>query len=715
VAERKAERHRALWPSERLAEGLTALAAVAGLQLREPRAAPRVTGGAGVELERSIEQLARAFEVQLEPVECTIADVRDTLTRAGPALLHIEHEQGAGFLLLLDQRRRRARCLAPSGKLVSLELDELASQLRASVGGSVRRCFERLETELEDAGLTEHERSAVGQRLLEDELGHAVIRDRCWLLRPPTHRAGRLTSGPRRLLRDLGTMVVAHYLQWLLIALAWAVLGRGLLSGRSDAGWLAAWVLALLGASLMALISGWAQARASVDLGRAIKRKLLLGVLRLDLDRLRGGGAGRFLGRVIESESLESQALFGAFTTLLAVVELSVAMAVLASSGAGPTPPIALALTLIAALLLVALQRRRTRNWASLRLRMSEELTERVLGHRTRRVQQRPAHWHEGEDELLERYLHRSSSLDRVGLWLGALPQAWLLFGLCVLLVPLVAGGAPLDRVSLAIGLGGVLLGQRALSNAVLGANSLIDASVAWYEVAEFVHAAAEAPRHSAIRALDELEREPSESSPILRAHELEFRFPGRTEPQLQGCCFDIGAGDRVLLCGASGAGKSTLAALLGRLRTPNGGLLLLRGIDHRTLCVEDWRRRVVVVPQAHDNHIFAGTLAFNLLLGRRWPAHAEDRRAAEEVCRALGLGELLERMPSGLDQLVGETGWKLSQGEQARVALARALLQEPEVLVLDESFAALDPQTLDQALAYVRSRALALIVIAHP
>ena len=87
----------------------------------------------------------------------------------------------------------------------------------------------------------------------------------------------------------------------------------------------------------------------------------------------------------------------------------------------------------------------------------------------------------------------------------------------------------------------------------------------------------------------------------------------------------------------------------------------------------------------------------------------------AEAVCRELGLGPLLDRMPAGLGQMVGETGWQLSHGERSRLFIARALLQSSDLLLLDESFAALDPPTLDHAMTCVLRRARALLIIAHP
>jgi ABC-type multidrug transport system fused ATPase/permease subunit len=173
--------------------------------------------------------------------------------------------------------------------------------------------------------------------------------------------------------------------------------------------------------------------------------------------------------------------------------------------------------------------------------------------------------------------------------------------------------------------------------------------------------------------------------------------------------------GDRLLLEGPSGGGKSTLASVLAGCRPPDSGLLLLDGLDPETLGAAGWRRRVVLVPQFHDNHVLMGTFAFNALMGRRWPPRRGDLEEAEQVCRSLGLGPLLERMPSGLQQAVGDTGWQLSHGERSRLYIARAMLQGADVLILDESFAALDPRTLEQTLAYVLEKAPTLLVIAHP
>lgn len=201
----------------------------------------------------------------------------------------------------------------------------------------------------------------------------------------------------------------------------------------------------------------------------------------------------------------------------------------------------------------------------------------------------------------------------------------------------------------------------------------------------------------------------------VLEAHDLVVRYPGRQAPVLRECSLMIRRGDSVLLEGSSGGGKSTLVAVLSGLRHPESGVLLAGGLDHATLGETGWRRRLVAVPQYHDNHILAAPLAFNLLIGRRWPPTPDDLQDAEEVCHGLGLGALLDRMPGGLMQMVGDTGWQLSHGERSRVCVARALLQGGDLLLFDESFAALDPPTLQRCLAYTLRRAPTVLVVAHP
>ncbi len=338
-----------------------------------------------------------------------------------------------------------------------------------------------------------------------------------------------------------------------------------------------------------------------------------------------------------------------------------------------------------------------------------------MVGHRTRLAQERPSDWHEDEDQSVESYLGLSQEMDRDAVYLKSLiPRGWLIVGIACLIPAFTAGDISTAR--LAIGIGGVLFAYKAFWKLVRGLADLGEAIVAWGNVAPLFHAAARSKMRvpPGLAARGEA-AEPVREGRLLEARELTFRYQGRPEPVLRGCDLSISVGDRLLLEGHSGSGKSTLAALLVGLRSPDAGLLLLGGLDRQSLGDWAWRRRTAAAPQFHENHVFTETLAFNLLMGRDWPPRARDLEEAEEVCRALGLGEMLDRMPAGLLQMVGESGWQLSHGEKSRLYIARALLQKSELVLFDESFAALDPENLGRALGYVLERAPTLLVVAHP
>ena len=344
------------------------------------------------------------------------------------------------------------------------------------------------------------------------------------------------------------------------------------------------------------------------------------------------------------------------------------------------------------------------------RLRMTNALVERVAGHRTRLAQEHPTRWHEEEDRSLEDYTARSSALDRwVPTLLVTLPRSWLLFGASVLAPSFVDGTS---ATSLAISLGGVLVAGLALRRFADGLSQLSGAAIGWREASPLFHAAADRPLTPAIS--DDARAGPGAAA-ALEVRDLAYAYPGGSGPVLTGCSLHARAGDRLLLEGPSGGGKSTFASLVAGLRTPTGGLVLVDGLDRRTLGAHGWRQRVVAAPQFHENHVFCETFAFNLLMGRRWPPTDADLDQAEAIARELSLGDLLDRMPAGLMQLVGEGGWQLSHGERGRLFMARALLQGSRAMILDETFAALDPETLQQTLECVLRRAPTLLVIAHP
>jgi len=240
----------------------------------------------------------------------------------------------------------------------------------------------------------------------------------------------------------------------------------------------------------------------------------------------------------------------------------------------------------------------------------------------------------------------------------------------------------------------------------------IAQAAMSWRQIVPLLEAAQRATLTPTL-AIPPTEQDTT--PPVLLARDLVFRYHDRGEAILQECSLTIREGERYLLEGPSGGGKSTLATVLSGLRLPESGLLLLRGLDPQTVGPRVWRQRIVMALQFQENYLFSETFGFNLLLGRAWPPAPDDWREAETICRELGLGPLLERMPKGFDEPIGENGWQLSQGESSRLYIARALLQKADLVILDESFGTLDPESLNRAIRCVLQRARTLVVIAHP
>jgi ATP-binding cassette subfamily B protein len=178
----------------------------------------------------------------------------------------------------------------------------------------------------------------------------------------------------------------------------------------------------------------------------------------------------------------------------------------------------------------------------------------------------------------------------------------------------------------------------------------------------------------------------------------------------LRGVSFSVPRGARVALVGPSGAGKSTTLALIERFYDPTEGAILVGGRDIRTLGRDELRAQLGYVEQ--DAPTLAGTIADNLRLA----SPAASDQDCERVLRAVNLGEIVERSALGIDAPVGESGVMLSGGERQRLAIARALLAAPPILLLDESTSSLDglnEQRMRDAIDAVAS-GRTLVVIAH-
>jgi ATP-binding cassette subfamily B protein len=700
------------WPVSRLGEAIGALARRSGLKPQAVTVPPPPEGllqPDNVALERWMEGAADWLGVEAELIEAPYAELPRMLHACGPCLLRL-HWNGPLFLLVLQGGGRQVTVLGPDLEARRVPAETLRSLLCWDIEAPLLPDFDRIAA---TAGVRRSRQRRMRNALLRDRIRDVNVR-RCWHLRLAPGASFLAQLRRAGLGRGLLILVGAHAAAYGLWLLSWWAVGRGALSDRLDPGLLLAWGLLLLTLVPLRLLTTWVGGTLAIGASGLLKRRLLAGALLVDADAMRHEGVGQLLGRVIEAEQVESLGLGGGLLGFVAVVELIAAAGVLGLGAGGAWHAVLLVAWAGLCVALGARYALRRARWTDTRLELTNDLVERMVGHRTRLAQESPERWHDGEDRAQERYLEQSRQLDRAQVLIEAfLPRGWLVLGVAGLANAFVRGDA--SPAALAVGLGGVLLAYRALRTLLLALSQLTGAAIAWRRVAPLFQAAVRAERALPTASGGQPREAREDSGPLVEAHGLVFRYQERRAPVLRGCDLRIHPGDRLLLEGPSGGGKSTLGALLTGLRLPEEGVLLLDGLDRRTLGPEGWRRRVVAAPQFQENHVLTGSLSFNLLMGRSWPPRPGDLDAALEVCRALGLGELVERMPAGLEQVVGETGWQLSHGERSRLYIARALLQGADLVVLDESFGALDPETLRQALRCVLERAPTVLVIAHP
>jgi ATP-binding cassette subfamily B protein len=196
-----------------------------------------------------------------------------------------------------------------------------------------------------------------------------------------------------------------------------------------------------------------------------------------------------------------------------------------------------------------------------------------------------------------------------------------------------------------------------------------------------------------------------------LRFEGVGFRYPGSAEPVLDGVDLDLAPGETVALVGATGSGKTTLTALVGRLHDASAGRVTLDGVDVRDLPLGQLRG--VVATAFEDATLFSMSVRENLTLGR---PDATDADVAEAL--RVAQAEFVHDLPWGLSTRIGEQGLSLSGGQRQRLALARAVLGRPSVLVLDDPLSALDVHTealVERALRDVLAGTTALVVAHRP
>jgi len=639
--------------------------------------------------------------------ETTYTHLSGTLTAAGTALLRVPGDEEQRFLVCVAVKRKRLLLLGPDHAVRAISVEEVRAVIARPFEAAVEKDIERLLRSNESL----RSDGSVRASLLTARLQHVRI-EAGWLVRVPARGSLRQQIVDLKLRGVVARLLVTHVASQAAWICAWIAVGAEALQGRLDSGRLlgAGLILALF--AVCAIGADRLHSTLALRLGVLLRRRLLEGALALDARSARSEGVGQFLGRIYEAQAVEALSVGGGLSAAIGAIEWIAALVVLMLAGGTWTLP---GLLVSFAGMCAVLQRRcwsKRGQWTATRRGLTRHLIESMVGHRTHLAQSDAAIWRDEEDRRLRDYLQTSRSLDST-MWVSALlPRAWLVAA-AVAFGWLFVAGAPAPR--LAITIAGILLGFESLRHLALGLPQIAGAWMALDEVAPLLKAAGTKPAEGDPSLSAAGTYDCRSGATLVEAQQLVIRAAGTDRPLLNETSFSVHHGDRVLLEGPSGGGKSTLAALLAGLRKPDRGVLLLGGLDLATLGESAWRRRISLAAQFHENHIVSETLAFNLLMGRQWPATAADFTLAESICRELGLGDLLDRMPAGLDQVVGESGWQLSHGEKSRIYIARALLQDAELVILDESLAALDPENLNLTLRCVFQRARSVLVVAHP
>ncbi|MGB1249010.1 MAG: ATP-binding cassette domain-containing protein [Candidatus Promineifilaceae bacterium] len=688
------------WTKADLGNGIHLLAQRAGLS-----AGASNEGSVSAETS-TIPHLAASLGLTAQAVNWRYRDYRMLLQLAAPAVLQVEISAEIRYLLLLRRGQKQITLLTPDQKQVRLPIATLLAPLQAQEAGSLGAEADAL---LAKTQLPSDRIPIARAALLAEQLNGKQLSG-CWLLQPAANASLWQRLRQTRLMRHLLTIFSTAVTQQALTLGAWYMIGRSALRQHFEPFVVAAWILLLLTVIPVQMTGLWAQSVLALDTGKLFRSRLLRGILNLRPNDIRHQGSGQFLERVMQTESFQSLLLGGGLTILLALIQLVSAFVVLSLGAGGWLHAFSLAGWMMLTGLVIARYTFAYNRWSDTYRSLTNDLVERMVGQRTRLAQASQATWHVAEDAQLEQYQQTTQQVDRWQLVLNALVnRGWLVVGLAGIALPFVSETP--DATHLAISLGGIVLASGALSAISAGVLSLARVMKTWRDIGPLLQAAATSAENREIV----LDTTASAGGALVVARDIEFNYRPNAKPVFSGINLDIAHGDRLLLEGASGGGKSTFASLLMGLRQPTSGLLLLHGLDQPTMGLTNWRQRVVAAPQFHENHILTETFAFNLLMGRRWPATEEDLRAAAQICYELGLGDLLERMPSGMQQMIGEGGWQLSHGERSRLFIARTLLQNADLIVLDESFAALDPANLRLAIECVLRRAPTLLVIAHP
>lgn len=637
-------------------------------------------------------------------VAFSLGELEQKAQKLGPCIIKLsDSKQQPGYLVIVKTSKKSIQVITPNASKQQLTpvqlLDSVITWLRDNNNAGTDKLLQRFEASTD--GLTDELYRKLFVSLMAgfelNQIWTVASKDKEQIL-PQLLEQG--------LLRYLATFVFGLIATQLFFMSSWFVLGSNILAGRTGSGWLPIWLMLLLGFIVSRLYTRKKQQEMSLMISIQIKRRMLVGMTKMPLEAARSDGPCNLLTRCYESGQFESASVslvLGALSTMVSLFIAFAALIGLQMWGMFTASIVVGLLMLIVMWRLYYIEQ----SWTDGRLRLTHSLAELMIGQRTRRVQEAIKHRHKEEDQKLNSYIKLQQQRDKLQVIYGLIPSTWNVLGIGVLLFGFATGS---NSINLPAAAGIWLLISAAINQLSTIYLQVIRLLVAWTTISPLL---AHQPndKQKGELTLPVLEN----STRMLEVRDLAYRYPDRNVNVLDGGSLHLASHDKVILEGRSGSGKSTLISLLTGIRQATRGSILLAGVEQNMVSKSQWRQKVVMVPQYHENFLFTETLAFNLLLGTQWPAEPEQLDKARQICVDLGLSELLNKMPAELMQVVGEMGWNLSHGEKSRVYVARAILQQPDLLILDESLASLDPVNSNRVLDCVEKYCKAVIIVAHP
>ena len=691
------------WPGNRLHEAFHVLIQKAGLVLN-PKSTidpPQKTDNKSLDL--WFEEMTFQTGLESVSVESTYAQLESMILNAGPAIIRInDPDDQPCFLVILKGGSKRISIISPESKVMKIDVNIIKNNLCRHIEMPASESIKKI---LSNSGLSDFQQSAAEKAMLHQQLSSEII-EGCWLINLSPGDDFFKWLRHLRIPKYFFSMLFCEAMSHLLMILSWLVIAKIIFNFSFDLAIFLGWALLLVSVIPFKLFSQWFQCQISMNSGLFFKQGLLFGAMHLKQDNIRNQGPGQFMGRVMESEAFESMALDGGFDVIIFIMNFSIALCLLMIA-CGWQTGLVLISWLLACCILCVMNYFATQKWIQHFRNMTNNIIERMTGFRTRMVQESVKHWHDDEDSELNEYYRLSEQKDRTSLILNPmLTRGWMIIGIAC-----ISFYRPESLELLLISIGAIFLGYQSFSLLISGFSSFAILLCSWNQVQPLFNAAKAYKKNI---PKNHISVTTNNESPLVVMRDIAYQYVKNSDFKLIIPELTICKGDRILLEGPSGGGKSTLSAIIAGARKPDTGIVLLSGCNISQAGSLKWRKNIALSPQFHENYIFTGSLAFNLLMGKNWPPKQKDLTKAKEICLKLGLDDLIQKMPEGFGQMLGETGWQLSHGEQSRIFIARALLQCPQLIIFDESFMPLDSENFHKVLQCVLENDASIMVIAH-